>query len=68
MTLRFAREYPMPVEIKARYLFREMWLWTELDLALYAVVGLFLLEVYVAWTHGARYMIVIPKHPVTVAK
>eukprot|EP00435_Cladocopium_sp_Y103_P045366 s1029_g13.t1 len=37
----------------ARYLFREMWLWTERDLALYAVVGLFLLEVYVAWTHGA---------------
>ncbi|CAJ1355090.1 unnamed protein product, partial [Effrenium voratum] len=31
----------------ARYLFREMWLWTERDLALYAVVGLFLLEVYV---------------------
>lgn len=33
---------------EARYLFREMWLWTERDLALYAVVGLFLLEVYVA--------------------
>ena len=31
---------------EARYLFREMWLWTERDLALYAVVGLFLLEVY----------------------
>lgn len=30
-----------------------MWLWTERDLALYAVVGLFLLEVYVAWTHAA---------------
>ena len=28
-----------------------MWLWTERDLALYAVVGLFLLEVYVAQLH-----------------
>jgi len=53
---------------KARYLFREMWLWTERDLALYAVVGLFLLEVYVAWTHGVWCMIAIPKHPATVAK
>ncbi|CAE7648230.1 pikAI, partial [Symbiodinium sp. CCMP2456] len=31
----------------ARYLFREMWLWTERDLTLYAVVSLFLVEVYV---------------------
>ena len=27
-----------------------MWLWTERDLTLYAVVSLFLVEVYVAWT------------------
>ena len=59
---------PMPPASKARYLFREMWLWTERDLALYAVVGLFLLEVYVAWTHGVWCMIAIPKHPATVAK
>ena len=26
-----------------------MWLWTERDLALYAIVGLFLLEVYAAF-------------------
>ena len=58
----------MPLASKARYLFREMWLWTERDLALYAVVGLFLLEVYVAWTNGAWCMIVISKHPVAVAK
>jgi hypothetical protein len=58
----------MPPASKARYLFREMWLWTERDLALYAVVGLFLLEVYVAWTHGVWCMIAIPKHPATVAK
>lgn len=37
----------------ARYLFREMWLWTERDLALYAVVGLFLLEVYVGTQYFA---------------
>ncbi|CAE7881265.1 fat-7, partial [Symbiodinium microadriaticum] len=37
----------------ARYLFREMWLWTERDLTLYAVVSLFLVEVYVGTQYFA---------------
>ncbi|CAE7684266.1 fat-7 [Symbiodinium pilosum] len=37
----------------ARYLFREMWLWTERDLTLYAVVSLFLVEVYVGMQYFA---------------
>ena len=37
-------------------MFREMWLWTERDLTLHAVVSLFLVEVYVAWTDQAYYL------------
>jgi hypothetical protein len=37
----------------ARYLFREMWLWSERDLVLYGVVIVFVLEVWVAWQYFA---------------
>jgi len=39
------------IGLPARYLFREMWLWSERDLVLFLVVAVFLVEVYIGWQY-----------------